>query len=77
MFRDQHTLYQEAAEDESKDNQYYHVLMEFPNRFGLYGDLPDRHERALRISADMAVDPDHKYRKKADILIPLLTPKRF
>lgn len=75
MFRDQHTIYQVAAEDLA--NQYYDVLIAWPNKFGIYGDLPDRHERALKISADMAVDPDHKYRKKADILIPLLTPKRF
>lgn len=75
MFRDINTLYQESTEDLS--NKYYDVLVAWPNKFGIYGDLPDRHERALKISADMAVDPDHKYRKKADILIPLLTPKRF
>lgn len=70
-----HELYQFGAE--SLANQYYDVLIAWPNRFGIYGDLPDRHERAVKISSDMAVDQDHKFRKKADILIPLLTPKRF
>ncbi len=70
-----HELYQYGAQDLA--NQYYDVLISWPNKFRIYGDMPDRHEIALKLSGDMAVDQEHKFRERADALIPLLTPKRF